>query len=136
MELKPCVSCDALVQERQSFPYPGHKPDCALRLEWIEDHRSRCLRCGSEIIENVVFHLRELIRYEVISLSKGAEILGIPVCVFRDWLIDNQEKNPVDIKSILDNFNKDNCAKNDVILVKCIETILEMEKKIKELKGV
>lgn len=43
IELKACVSCGALVPEKQDYPYPNHKPDCALVLSWKSERRGRGL---------------------------------------------------------------------------------------------
>ena len=36
-ETTPCASCGRPVppRESQKYPYPGHKPDCALMFEWL-----------------------------------------------------------------------------------------------------
>lgn len=40
-ELDNCVSCGALVPDGDDYPWPGHKDDCALVLEWRQDHEGR-----------------------------------------------------------------------------------------------
>lgn len=31
---RPCVSCGNLVEDRQTFPFPGHQSNCLLAASW------------------------------------------------------------------------------------------------------